>query len=147
MAQTGARVDPYVNYNFLVEIDGIIRAGFQEVGGLDSSIEIVEHREGGDNTTVRKLPAMAKYSNLTLKWGVTDDAQLWDWHQKWVAGDPAVGRKNGSVILLDRQGKEKARWNFFSAWPAKWTGPAFNAEGKDVAIESLELAHEGIKRA
>jgi phage tail-like protein len=66
MMATGQRVDPYGNFNFLVEIDGITRAAFQEASGFDSSIDIMEHREGGENTTMRKLPAMTKYSNLTL---------------------------------------------------------------------------------
>jgi phage tail-like protein len=144
---TGQRIDPYGNYNFLVEIQGIARAAFQEASGFDSAIDVVEHREGGENTTPRKLPAMTKYSNITLKWGTTDDRDLYNWHRQWVTGDPAAKRQNGSIVLLDRQGQEKVRWNFFNAWPAKWTGPSFNAEGNDVAIETLELAHEGIVRA
>lgn len=147
MPPTGLLVDPYGNYNFLVEIDGITRAAFQEASGFDSSIDVVEHREGGENTTLRKIPAMTKYSNITLKWGATDDRQLYDWHRQWVDGDPAAQRKNGSIILLDRQRQEKARWNFVRAWPAKWTGPSFNAEGNDLSIETLELAHEGLQRA
>jgi phage tail-like protein len=143
---TGQRIDPYGNYNFLVEIQGIARAAFQEASGFDSSIDVVEHREGGENTTLRKLPAMTKYSNITLKWGTTDDRDLYNWHRQWVTGDPAAQRQNGSIVLLDRQGQEKVRWNFFNAWPAKWTGPSFNAEGNDVAIETLELAHEGLER-
>jgi phage tail-like protein len=147
MAQTGQRVDPYGSFDFLVEIDGIVRAGFTEASGLDSSIDITEYREGGDNQTMRKLPAKTKYSNITLKWGSADDHDLYDWHQQWVKGDPAATRKNGSIILLDRGGQEKIRWNFVNAWPTKWTGPAFNAKGNDVAIETLELAHEGVERA
>lgn len=147
MAQTGARVDPYGGFNFLVEIDGITRAAFQEASGFDSAIDVIDHREGGDNTTMRRLPGMTKYTNVTLKWGVTDDKELYDWHRQWVTGDPKAGRKNGSIVLLDRQGNEKVRWNFLNAWPAKWTGPSFSAEGTDVAIETLEIAHEGIERA
>ena len=139
--------DPYGNYNFLLEFDGLTRAAFQEVSGLDSAIDITEHREGGMNTTLRKLPAMTKYSNITLKWGLTDDTELYDWHRQWVTGDPAAKRMNGSIIVLDRQGQEKARWNFFEAWPAKWTAPTFNAESSDIAIETLELAVEGVERA
>jgi phage tail-like protein len=141
------RKDPYANFNFKVELDGIVRGAFHEVAGLDSTIDVIEHREGGENITTRKMPGQVKFSNLTLKWGLTDDTELYDWHRQWVDGDPAAARKNGSVILLDRQGQEKARWNFFSAWPAKWTGASFNAEAHDVAIEMLELAHEGIVRA
>ncbi|MBA2676260.1 phage tail protein [Ramlibacter sp.] len=141
------RKDPYVNFNFLVEIDGITRAAFHEAGGLDSSIDTIEHREGGENITMRKLPGQVKFSNISLKWGMSDDTDLYAWHKQWADGDPAASRRNGSIVLLDRQGQEKARWNFFNAWPAKWTGPSFNAEANDIAIESLELAHEGLARA
>jgi phage tail-like protein len=141
----GLRVDPYGNYNFLVEIDGITRAAFHEASGIDSAIDVIEHREGGQNTTTMKLPGLTKYSNLVLKWGATDDHQLHDWHQQCVNGN--VTRKNGSVVLLDRQGNEVERWNFTNAWPSKWTGPSFTAEGNDVAIETLELAHESLVRA
>src|SRR5215213_5564656 len=134
--------DPYGNFNFCVEIDNIVRAAFQEASGLDSTINVIEHREGGDNITTRKYPGQTKYSNLTLKWGMADDRELYDWHRQWATGDPAAQRKNGSLVLLDRQGQEKVRWNFFRAWPAKWTGPSFSAEGNDIAIETLEIAHE-----
>ena len=145
MPPTGQRVDPYGNFNFLVEIDGITRAAFQQASGFDSTIDVIEHREGGENTTPRKLPGMTKYSNITLKWGLTDDRDLYDWHRQAVLGN--IQRRNGSIVLLDRQGNEKMRWNFVNAWPSKWDGPDFNAEGNDVAIETLELAHEGIARA
>lgn len=142
---TGDITDPFVNYNFLVEIDGITRAAFQEASGFDSMVEVIEHREGGENTTLRKLPAMTKYSNITLKWGSTDDRELYDWHRRIVQGE--IERKNGSIVLLDRKGEETKRWNFIRAWPTKWDGPDLNAEGTDVAIEMLELAHEGIEQA
>jgi phage tail-like protein len=142
---TGVITDPFVTYNFLVEIDGITRAAFQQASGFDSTIDVIEHREGGENTTVRKLPGLTKYSNITLKWGITDDRELYDWHRQIVQGD--MLRKNGSIVLLDRRGEEVARWNFVRAWPSKWDGPDLNAEGTDVAIEMLELAHEGIERA
>jgi phage tail-like protein len=145
MAQTGQRVDPYGNFNFLVEIDGITRAAFHEVSGFDSTIDVIEHREGGDNTTVRKLPGMTKHSNIVLKWGLADDADLYNWHRDAVNGK--VQRRNGSIVLLDRQGQERMRWNFVYAWPSKWDGPDFNAEGNDIAIETVELAHEGVTRA
>ena len=78
---TGQIKDPYGSFRFLVEIDGIARAAFQEVSGFDSDVEVMEHREGGENTTVRKLPGLTKYSNIQLKWGMTDDPELYDWHR------------------------------------------------------------------
>ncbi len=139
--------DPYGNFNFVVEIDGITRGAFQEASGFDSTIDTVEHREGGFNSpiTPRKIPGQTKYSNISLKWGLTDSRELYDWHLDTVKGK--IERKNGSIVVLDREGKEKIRWNFFNAWPTKWDGPDFNAEGNDIAIETLELAHEGVERA
>lgn len=139
--------DPYNSFNFDVEIEGISRAHFQEASGLDSSIDVVEHREGGDNITTRKLPGMVKFSNIVLKWGMADDTDLYKWHRQWANGDKAAKRVSGSIVLYDRQRTEQRRWNFKNAWPAKWTGPAFNAESSELAIETLELAHEGIDLA
>ena len=145
MAQTGEIKDPFSNFNFLVEIDGIARAGFQEASGLDSAIDVIDYREGGENIALRKLPGMTKFTNIVLKRGVTDDLELYEWHQRAVRGE--IERKNGSIVVLSNSGQEVARWNFVRAWPAKWTGPTFNAEGTDVAVETFELAHEGIERA
>lgn len=94
---------------------------------------------------MRKFPGLTKYTNIVLKWGITDDRELYDWHRRIVRGD--MERKNGSIVLLDRRGEEVVRWNFVRAWPSKWDGPDLNAEGTDAAIETLELAHEGIERA
>lgn len=142
---TGTRTDPYRGFNFIVEIDGIARAGFQECSGLDTAQDPVEYREGNEGLTVRKLTSLVKYSNITLKWGITDDAELWDWRKNIMGGKD--DRKNGSIILLDTTGQEKARWNFREGWPTKWTGPTFNATSSDVAVETLEIAHEGLDKA
>ena len=138
------RHDPYAGFNFRVEIDGIVAAAFSECSGLSSETEVVSYREGGD-LKVRRLPGLTKYANLVLKHGITLDRSLWNWRQTVVNG--AVERRNGSVILLDAARKEVARWNFVDAWPAKWTGPELNAESSNVAIETLELAHEGLEWA
>ncbi len=139
------RVDPYKNFTFLVEIDGITQAGFQECSGLDSTTDPIEYREGGDNTTVRKLPGKTTYSDITLKWGLTDSRELWDWRKTIVNG--RVERKNCSIIVLDTEGSEVVRWNFFDAWPSKWEGPSFDAKANDIAVESLTIVHEGLERA
>ncbi len=139
-----ARLDPYKNYRFLVEIDGVVQAGFQECNGLSSEVQVVEYREGGDPMNVRKLPGTAKYSDITLKWGMTDSHELYDWHLTAVNGQ--LQRKNGSVIVLDDAGQEKIRWNFFSAWATKYAVPDLNAKGNDVAIETLTICCERMLR-
>lgn len=141
---TGERTDPFNAFNFTVTIGGIERAHFQEVSGLDSTIDVIEHREGGTNTTPLKLPGLTKYSNLTLRWGMTDDPELYEWHRRAVEGQ--VERQSGNIFARDRQGAIVAEWTFENAWPTKWDGPDFNAEGTEIAIEMLELAHEGLKR-
>lgn len=142
---TGKRVDPYRNFNFLVEIDSITQAGFSDVSGFGATTDPVEYREGGDNRTPRKLPGVTKYTNITLKWGLTDSKELYQWYRDVTQGK--IQRRNGSIVLLDLDGTEKVRWNFFEAWPTKWDGPDFTAKGNDVAIETLELAVENIERA
>ncbi len=143
---TADRIDPYRSYNFRVEIDGITRAGFRECSGLDSSQDPVEYREGDDRAlTARKMPGLNKYANLSLKRGITDDAELWAWRNTAQMG--RAERKHGSIVLCDDAGEEQVRWNFRDGWPTKWTGPSFNATGNEVAIETLEIAHEGIDRA
>jgi phage tail-like protein len=132
VAQTGERLDPLTNFNFLVEIDGVTRAAFHECS------------EGGA-THPLKLPGMTKYGNLTLKRGVTDDRELYEWHLGAVNGE--IERRSGSIVVQDRKGDEKARWNFFDAWPQRWEGPALTSEGTDIAIETLELAVERLERA
>jgi phage tail-like protein len=141
---TGTRTDPYRGYNFLVEIDGITQAGFQEVSGLDASTDPIEYREGNDPNHVRKLPGLNKFSAITFKRGITDSDELWKWYQTVVAGK--IERKNGSIVLLDDAGQERLRWNFTNARPSKWTGPSFNSTSNAIAVETLEITHEEVKK-
>lgn len=146
MAQPGQRVDPFRNFNFLVQIDGISQVGFSECSGVSSTTEVIEYREGGNNGTVFKLPGKTSYGDITLKWGVTDSLDLWQWRQQVVDG--LVQRKHGALIVFSLDGgTEVTRWNFLNAWPTKCELPSFTAKGNDVAIETLVLAHEGLTRA
>jgi phage tail-like protein len=146
MPATGQRVDPFRNFNFLVELESIAHASFMECTGLGSTTEVIETREGGDNTTVRKLPGKTAFHDITLKWGMTSSLELWNWRQQVVDG--VLARKNGSIVVYDLTNHvEVARWNFVAAWPSQWEGPAFNAKGNDIAIETLVLSHEGVTRA
>lgn len=139
------RVDPFKNFRFLVEIDGITQAGFSDCSGFGSNVEVVEYREGGDTATIRKLPGKISYPDITLKWGITNSRELYDWHLAAVNGQ--IERKNGSIILQDDLGTEQVRWNFFSAWPSKYAAPEMNAKGNDVAIDSLTVSCERLERA
>ena len=140
---TGKRTDPYPAFNFLVEIDGITRAGFSAASGLDSETDVIEYRAGDDaDLTSSRLPGRTKFSNIVLKRGITDDAQLWEWRKKVMDGK--TERKPGSIVLHNEAKEEKVRWDFREGWPCKWIGPDLKADGNEVAIEILEIAHEGV---
>jgi phage tail-like protein len=139
-----SRVDPYASFNFIVEIDGVARAGFSECSGLGIEVEVIEYREGTDKpNTVRKLPGLIKYSAIVLKRGFTQDKSLWGWFKKVLDGN--VHRANGSILLLDAAHMPALRWVFREAWPSKWEGPTLNGKSNDIAIETLEIQHEGIE--
>lgn len=138
------RKDPFGGYNFAVELDGITRMGFKDCSGLDSSSEVSKYREGTDSTLAqRQIPGLLSFSHITLKRGVTDDSALWEWRDSIAKGTPI--RRTISIILRNDQGDEKIRWNIKNAWPVKWTGPSLDAASNALALETLELAHEGIE--
>jgi phage tail-like protein len=142
MAVTGSRNDPLHGFNFLVEIDGVVTAGFSEVGGLDSEQDVVEYRNGDEDITMRKLPGFKKFTPISLKRGITTDTRLWEWRKKVMDG--RTERQSGSIVLLNEAREEALRWNFKEGWPSKLQGPALNAKQNEVAIEALEIAHEGL---
>lgn len=138
--------NPCKNSRFIVEIDGILQAGFTEVVLSSASSDIIEYREG-ETPKVSKIPGLTKYSNLVLKRGVTGSMELYNWYKKVEEGEISIPRKKVSIVLLDEQGNEYARWNFVNAWPTKYAAPYLNARGNEIAIETLEIAHEGMTRA
>jgi phage tail-like protein len=141
----GKRSDPYLGAGFLVEIEGLVVGGFSEVTGLQVETEVEDYREGGENGFVHRLPGPTRYpSNLTLRRGITDVDTLWAWHQEVTRG--RIVRRNGTLYLLDAQRTPVLSWNFADAYPVRWSGPDFRAEGGAVAVESVELAHRGIGR-
>ncbi|MHC1757830.1 MAG: phage tail protein [Methanosarcina sp.] len=141
---TEKKIDPLISFRFLVEIDGITTAHASEVTGLQIETETEPYEEGGVNDFVHHLPKRTKYQHITLKRGITDRDELWEWYQEVISGK--FKRKSGAIILMDVTGKEKWRWNFQEAYPVKWTGPDLKADSNTVAFEAVELVHNGIKK-
>lgn len=139
-------VDPYRGSRYKLEIDGITQAGFSEASVPDTSQDPIEYRVGTDIPTVRKIPGLIKYGNLTLKWGITDNMDLYKWRKQVEDGDIEKARKKIAVVVLDQLGKDKSRFEFVEAWPTKYDSPDLNATGSDIAIETLEICHEGMVR-
>lgn len=139
----GDRTDPYLTFNFLVELEGLVVGGFSEVSGLQGEIEVEDYREGGLNEHVHRLPGPTRYpQNLVLRYGLTEVQTLWHWYRAAALGH--IVRQNGSIVLLDGAGEERRRWNFVGAYPVRWIGPALRAGAAEVAVETIELVHRGI---
>jgi phage tail-like protein len=141
-----ARNDPLRNMRFRLEIDGIQQAGFSEVAIGETTTDAIDYREGTEPTHVRKLPGLTKYANITLKWGVTDSTELFNWHKQILAGRIKDNRKQVAIVVVDEAGENKARFVVSEAWPTKYDPSDLNAKGNEVFIEVLELVNEGIER-
>lgn len=135
---------PHGRFRYKVEIDGLDAGGFSEVSGFDLSIDVMEYREGDGVQTPMKMPGLRRYSNIVLKQGLADSMVLYDWIT--TAVDGAVERKTITITLLDEEESPAASWQVINAWPTRYTAPDFDANASEVAIESLEIAHEGMTR-
>lgn len=143
MPGSSSRNDPYGAFNFLVEIDGIAAGAFSEVSGLESTVEVIEYRNGSDDITVRKLPGLKKHANIVLKRGFTNDHSLWDWYKATLDG--RVERRSMMITVLNEAREPALRFAVRNAWPCSWSGPDLDAGKSTVAIETLEICHEGIE--
>lgn len=153
--------DPYLGVRFRVEIDSINVAGFSEVSGLEAQIEVEEYQEGGENTYTHRLPARVTYPNLVLRRGFVD-SQLWTWFDRTASAvdvRKGSGGEGGSVddpersgsqrydvgvVLCDPTGADVCRWGFAKAYPVRWEGPGLQADQGAVAVEAVELTHQGM---
>lgn len=156
----GVRHDPVLNHNFVVSLldstsalapgavpplAGILDSavgGFSECGGLELTLQPEEYKEGGNNGGMLKFASRATWANLTLKRGMTASTELWDWHFSFVEGHGK--RRDGVVMLLDAARNPVQAWYFRRGLPVKYTGPALNGAQSSIAIEAIEIAHEGL---
>ena len=160
-AAEALRADPLLNHNFVVSlldtssrgmaalsavtslVADVALGGFSECSGLELSMKIEDYNEGGNNGTVLKFPGRVSYGNLTLKKGQGTSSALWDWHYGFVIGRGK--RRDGFVVLLNEIYVPNNIWWFRRGLPLKYSGPPMNAGGPGVvAIESIEIAHEGL---
>jgi phage tail-like protein len=145
MAETGTVVDPYGAYNFKLEVQGVTEGHFTQCSGLRIKVASIKYREGGVNQVVRRLPGPVEYADVTLRYGLTNSTELWNWFVSSVSGN--VERRNISVVVLDSDGvTEAVRWDLLNAWPAEWSGAPLDALGHEAAIESLTLVYEALER-
>ena len=143
------REDPYGGFNFEVIVAGVsddgqaVKGSFSEASGLEVELTPIEYRNGGEPLRPRLIPGMHKFSKVTLKRGIIGDLAFWNWVVEALNG--LVRRTEVAVVLLDENRQEVMRWNFERAWPSKWTGPGLNAANNEIAMETLEICHEGMQ--
>ncbi|WP_380677731.1 phage tail protein [Salinigranum sp. GCM10025319] len=139
---------PLRNNRFLLEIDGVARAGFSTATLPSNSTEVVEYREGNEKRpTPRKLSGLNSYENLTLEGGTARDAMaLFEWRKLVEDGKVDDARTTIAVVLYDEEGSPSARWEFRNAWPSNYDAPDLDGTANEVAIESVEIVHEGMQR-
>ena len=144
MPETGKRNDPFLAFQFEIELDDFAVSGFSECSGLQLETEVMDYAEGGLNTFVHKLPGRTKQPNLQCKRGIAD-RKLWDWYYDVTQGKLVF--RNGSVRVFDATGHTPVmEWHFRQAFPCKWIGPSLNAAQSAIAVEVLELCHQGLER-
>ncbi|MCO4769195.1 MAG: phage tail protein [Deltaproteobacteria bacterium] len=130
------------NYRFLIEIEGVNAGYFKSMSGLASKQDMIEYRFGGDRS-IRRKPGRISFTNLVLEMGYTVETALFDWRKEVGEGD--YEKRDGSVIILDHDGSEQVRYNFYKAWPVSWEAPALVAGAGETAVEKLELAVEWVE--
>ena len=140
-------LNPLLTYHYRVEIASLFVAGFSEISGLEQEIELEEFKEGGMDF-VHHLPVGIRYPNLVLKRGISVDSQLYRWYKKVLQavryGGTIPKESMVYISIMDSRGLEKIRFMLKNVYPVKWVGPQLNASASEVAIETLELVHEGM---
>lgn len=143
-----AQQDPLISAWFSIEFQGQVAGAFRECEGLGSSNEVVEYKASGEKGefVIKKVPGRLIWNNIVLKRGITDSMDMWKWRKLVEQGNVNSARKNGTITMYNTNGTAIAKWNFINAWPSRITGPSVNASENSVAIEELELTHEGYER-
>ena len=142
------REDPYGSYNFEVVLTNVsddgtaVKGSFAECSGLEVEVTPIDYRNGSEDIRVRKITGLKKFNHITLKRGIIGDLTFWNWIRQAMVG--TVQRVDGAIVMLNEAREEVLRWTFKRAWPSKWSGPSFNAKNNEIAMETLEISHEGL---
>lgn len=143
-----ATEDPLLGFNFMLELEGSVAGYFTECSGIGSEHEVVEQKvvDKGGHEIVRKLPGRLKFTDVTLKRGITSDLKIWEWRDMAVQGKVKGARKNCTITMLSREYKPVAVWHFANAWPSKVVGPSLKADSNEIGVEEITIVHEGLYR-
>ena|SRR5512143_2888961 len=140
--------DPLIGFSFALDVQGTLTGFFTEISGLGSETEIVEHKitdpQGRD--LIQKIPGRLKFTDVTLKRGITKLKDIWDWRKMVEDGNIVGARKNATVTMYDQSLNAVARWNLTNAWPTKVSGPTFNSDSNAFGVEEVSVTFEFMVR-
>ena len=140
--------DPLSSPMFSLDFQGSVAGYFTECAGLGSESEVITQYVTGDKgmQVIKRIPGNMKYEDITLKRGVTENLEIWEWRKQVEDGDVKSARKNGAITMYTQDLKPVAQWTFYNAWPVKVSGPQLSAGSNEVAVEELRITHEGMHR-
>jgi len=121
---------------------------FRECSGIGSESEVVEYKgtKQTDYHTLQQIPGRLKWLKISLKRGITDTLEAWNWRKMVEQGQVEKARASGTIVMVNQEGEPVAEWSFDRAWPSKISGPQLNSGTNDVGVEELEIVHEGLRR-
>lgn len=140
--------DPLLGFNFALDIGGKLAGYFTECSGVGSENEVIEHKvvDGSGHETVRKIPGRLKWTDVSLKRGITASLEIWKWREMVALGKMSDARQDITITMMDRTYQPVARWNFSKAWPSKISGPSFKSDDNSFGVEEVTIVHEGMYR-
>ncbi|MCC7087569.1 MAG: phage tail protein [Chloroflexi bacterium] len=140
--------DPLTGFMFSLDAGGKVQGFFTEISGLGSETEVVEHKvvDPSGRDLVQKIPGRLKFTDVTLKRGVTKTVDMWDWRKKVEDGDIVGARTNASITMFDQSLTPVASWELINVWPSKISGPQMQSDSTAYGIEEMTLVFEDMKR-
>jgi phage tail-like protein len=145
---SGRGSDPLVAFVFRLEIEGKLAGYFTECSGIGSENDVIRQKivDVNGHEAEQVLPGRLKWTDVTLKRGITAKMDIWDWRTQVIKGTLGDARAPVSIILCDRDYTDVARWDFVNAWPSKVSGPTVKADSNELGIEEVVIVHEGMER-
>lgn len=142
------REDPLIGFHFALDVQGEIAGYFTEVSGIGSETEVIEQKVVNEKgvETVLKIPGRLKWGDITLKRGITQDLEIWNWRDAVVKGKVADARAPITITVFSRDYTPVAVWHFANAWPSKVSGPNLKADSNEFGVEEVTIVHEGMYR-
>jgi len=141
------KTDPLVSFTFMLDVQGAVQGLFTEISGLGSETDVIEQKAVKDGKEfIIKTAGRLKFTDVTLKRGVTAEMDIWKWRALVEQGNMEGARKSASIFMLDHELAPVAQWDLTNCWPTKVTGPSFKSDDNSFGIEEVTITFEFMER-